>query len=691
MVYTKEKTIKQSTACRDSLCLRWIIYGGLVLCILIWSGGYSLSLIKAQNRNDIRHHLQEALQAGKETLQLWADARAHDAVLFAGRPEIRRQIQSLLALPGDRASLLDSSALQELRTLMTPWLKGLDDLGFEVIAPDGRILASMEDVHIGKDIGRNGNLARLFQGHDRDAWLAASGSPLIKKGDRKSFHLLVCVPVTGKQQGPTAALCLCPDPEKEFNRLVRMIAGDGVGHSYAVNREGMVLAGFRPGRQLSSFPLVEQIKQGNSGMNLDGYQDNSGLMVIGVWAWLTDHNIGLVKEIPLDAAYRTYYHIRRIVVAGQVCSFLFFLGVLVLLVLRQREKERLQEKHLTEMRGRLESKQRFKRLVENLPNNYFFFSCNAEGKINYLSPSANEILGYPAEKPAEDVPPCLFLDPAKKGEPYRVEVTREDGSIRTLEILQQGIFGDNGQLLAIEGLARDFTKDLQLQDTLRKDRDRLAVAQRVAHVGSWEWLLAPDTLHWSDEVFHIFGRSRKEGIADYPTFLSLVHPEDRDKVDSTVQKALADKTEYSIRHRIIRADGTERVVHERADVVVDEQGRVTTMLGTVQDITEQELVEAELAAYRHHLEELVKKQTAELHQEIRERKELEDRLRRKVTELERFTKMAVGRETMMIALKKEVNELCRQLGHEERYTSSLIRNPHAQAGRKKESDDPFTA
>ena len=68
--------------------------------------------------------------------------------------------------------------------------------------------------------------------------------------------------------------------------------------------------------------------------------------------------------------------------------------------------------------------------------------------------------------------------------------------------------------------------------------------------------------------------------------LSGVHPGDRDAVNNAVQRALANDETYSIDHRIIQSGGTERVVHERAEVTFDELGKPIRMAGTMHDITE---------------------------------------------------------------------------------------------------------
>jgi PAS domain S-box-containing protein len=147
---------------------------------------------------------------------------------------------------------------------------------------------------------------------------------------------------------------------------------------------------------------------------------------------------------------------------------------------------------------------------------------------------------------------------------------------------------------ANESLMREIEEHKLTGKTLLKARDSLAEAQRVAHLGNWDWDTVSNDLQWSDEIFRIFGLSPQEFGATYEAFLRSVHPEDRELVNEAVNSALERKEPYSIDHRIVLPDGTERIVHEQAEVTFDETGRPVRMLGTVQDITDRKRTEEAL-------------------------------------------------------------------------------------------------
>ena len=135
-------------------------------------------------------------------------------------------------------------------------------------------------------------------------------------------------------------------------------------------------------------------------------------------------------------------------------------------------------------------------------------------------------------------------------------------------------------------VVRDLTPIRETERVLRESAASLANAQRIAHLGSWDWNIATNELRWSDEIYRIFGLTPQQFAATYEAFLESVHPDDRQAVEDAVNRALQEKQPYRMDHRVVRPDGTERIVHEQAEVTFDETGRAVRMVGTVQDVTE---------------------------------------------------------------------------------------------------------
>ncbi len=142
----------------------------------------------------------------------------------------------------------------------------------------------------------------------------------------------------------------------------------------------------------------------------------------------------------------------------------------------------------------------------------------------------------------------------------------------------------------------DANAPILTDEALRTSEARLAEAQRIAQMGNWVWHIDSNDLHWSDETYRIFGLAPQQFGATYEAFLGSVHPDDREFVEQAVYDALHRNKPYRIDHRVVRPDGSERIVHERAEVAFSETGEPVRMAGTVQDVTERKLVQQEIQA-----------------------------------------------------------------------------------------------
>lgn len=152
---------------------------------------------------------------------------------------------------------------------------------------------------------------------------------------------------------------------------------------------------------------------------------------------------------------------------------------------------------------------------------------------------------------------------------------------------------------------RYIHRSCQSMKDLRESEFRLAEAQRLAHLGNWEWDLETNAMHWSDEVFNIFGLDAETTTTNYDRFLESVHPDDRNTILQEIEDSVQAQLPFSAEHRIIQSDGTERVVVETAKVWYRDDNAVRIQ-GTVQDVTERKHAEEKIKnlAYYDSLTEL---------------------------------------------------------------------------------------
>ncbi|UCF43443.1 MAG: MEDS domain-containing protein [Planctomycetota bacterium] len=139
---------------------------------------------------------------------------------------------------------------------------------------------------------------------------------------------------------------------------------------------------------------------------------------------------------------------------------------------------------------------------------------------------------------------------------------------------------------------REERERKQAEEALRRSEERYALAQRAAEIGSWDWNILTGALTWSETIEPMFGFNRGEFGKTYEAFLDCIHPEDRAFVIDSVGACVEGGEDYAIEHRIVWPDGTVRWVSETGDVIQDEGGKATRMLGIVQDITERKAMES---------------------------------------------------------------------------------------------------
>ncbi|HET7488120.1 MAG TPA: EAL domain-containing protein [Acidimicrobiales bacterium] len=179
------------------------------------------------------------------------------------------------------------------------------------------------------------------------------------------------------------------------------------------------------------------------------------------------------------------------------------------------------------------------------------------------------------------------LDRALAGEPaecrYDLRWVREDGATVWLRV-SVDVIEDGGRPVHLLLHAHDVTEQRRTDEALRASLDRLAEAQRLAHIGSFRWDVDRDRLVWSEELRHIFGLHDGHPSPGYDWLLDHVHAEDRAGLVRAMTVALGGE-DFTLEHRIVRPDGEVRWVQCRAQAVVDDAGVVRALAGTFQDVT----------------------------------------------------------------------------------------------------------
>ncbi len=162
---------------------------------------------------------------------------------------------------------------------------------------------------------------------------------------------------------------------------------------------------------------------------------------------------------------------------------------------------------------------------------------------------------------------------------------RNDGTLFPVEVnVTYMTLGGTDYMVAV---VRDITERKLSEQALRTSEERLSKAQKMAHVGNWEWDLVTNQLYWSEEVYRIYGAEPEQFIPTFDAVGKVMHPDDLGPFQQAVHAAIYEGKPFEMDYRLIRPDGSVRTVHTIGEVSYDPTGRPLIKSGTVQDITEQ--------------------------------------------------------------------------------------------------------
>ncbi|MGI8437567.1 MAG: PAS domain S-box protein [Chthoniobacterales bacterium] len=232
-----------------------------------------------------------------------------------------------------------------------------------------------------------------------------------------------------------------------------------------------------------------------------------------------------------------------------------------------------------------------------------FLAVNQAAIFNY-GYSREEFLSMslPDIRPPEDVP-ALLAALADPQEPSRYvgewRHRRKDGSVLSASVYSSPTTFDGHE--ASMTVAIDLTNQKETERKARESEANLALAQRVAGVGSWEYQLTPKgevdgaTLSWSQEAHHLMDRRSDEAKISLALFFETVHPDDRTRVTESFARFQDGQGSFNIDFRILRPDGAERNVYAVAEKILDPRtGRPLKVVGTLLDITRRRVAEEQL-------------------------------------------------------------------------------------------------
>ena len=270
-----------------------------------------------------------------------------------------------------------------------------------------------------------------------------------------------------------------------------------------------------------------------------------------------------------------------------------------------------------------QSEDRYRRLVDLSPDAVFIVQA---GRVLLVNPAgvrligardASEVVGKPVFElihPDDRETVLGRIDEVFSGERPTIfqerRYTRFDGKIIDVEVAST-LYPDPGGP-AIQIILRDITERKRTEATSRESEERFRqIAESIDEVF---WITPPDKnrmIYVSPAYEKIWGRPCADLYVNPRNWLAAIHPDDRDRV---IHAALTHQSEgsYDEEYRILRPDGAERWIRDRAFPLRDDSGEIYRIVGLAEDITDRKHVESEIRALSEQLEARVVERTVQL-------------------------------------------------------------------------------
>jgi PAS domain S-box-containing protein len=291
-------------------------------------------------------------------------------------------------------------------------------------------------------------------------------------------------------------------------------------------------------------------------------------------------------------------------------------------LVKKLEKKMLDLEQETADRKRTEkalrkSEKQFRLLAENARDLIYRYRLTPTRGFEYVSPAATTLTGYTPEEHyadpelgfkliyPEDRPlfEAVSSSPSSFENPLVLRWIRKDGTVLWTEQSNVPIYDQHGNLVAIEGVARDITERKKTEQALLESQTQLEIALDCGNADSWDMDLRASSLRYTPKWAIYLGYEPGEIPPTMEGITSIVHPDDVPRTVQDLTAYVEGKTErYETECRLKKKDGSWLWVLSRGKAVEwDEDGKPVRLLGTNVEITERKHAEEQLSQYADKL------------------------------------------------------------------------------------------
>jgi serine/threonine protein kinase len=342
---------------KKSLLRRSWFVPAVIVTLVGVVGWWAQSTVEGAVKDRLENELRTLLDVQVSALRMWIDIEKTAAERFAVDPRIHERAVSLMGLAADPGAGVE-------RILVSPELRAFRDVveqaslrttirGYGLLDSQGTIVAAGNDVAIGRRV--TGAVAGWFERvlSGETAVFGPVAYPIASENGRQLLEpsMFVAAPLRDHGGEVIAAFAMRYSPADEFSEILRMAQLGASGETYAFNADGVMITESRFGDQLRTVGLIPDSTgastvltvdlrnpggnlleghvteiartalpftqmaadalSGRDGVDVDGYSDYRGVLVVGAWRWLDDYGIGVATEVDVREAYQTLYVVRQ--------------------------------------------------------------------------------------------------------------------------------------------------------------------------------------------------------------------------------------------------------------------------------------------------------------------------------------------------------------------------------------------
>jgi PAS domain S-box-containing protein len=249
-----------------------------------------------------------------------------------------------------------------------------------------------------------------------------------------------------------------------------------------------------------------------------------------------------------------------------------------------------------------ESESKYRLIVETTQEGIWMI--DKDKRTTFVNPKLCDMLGY-SNREMLGRESTFFMDEEGKkiatGSDYHtsnvdsqkvnIPLITKTGKKRWFTLSGATIRDEHGTYDGGLSMVTDITEKKNVEDKLKSEQNKLTEAQEIARLGSWELDFATNIGLWSPEACRIYGLQQNENEQTYQDWLSLIHPDDIERVLAAHEESAKTFADTPLEHRILLHDGTTRHIYSKSKFTFSPEGKVTGLYGIVHDITERKLAE----------------------------------------------------------------------------------------------------